>query len=404
MSNPVRIALLPKEMLGRRFQYAFLSLGIDIIYINYEQGYAEFNSSEDYVFLVEKALEQIRTSLVTQRAPRDCQGPILNGLSCCHLDGGPKLYKHDKDVKTAIMQSTSFKCNYSTSSDNRIAKWTHLAVSYALEVINKDSPLNEPKDLTVPLLARASLFSRLRGVGIKTETKKVRNNIDTLGTVLLGGALSFLGRFNLSRKGQDQAEFYLLPDKPSETYNILREIAALQGLSGNLAAIAIGIIKEIEVSIEAAISLALALLLYRNKERVEAIGAPSLVYDTKLYTVSPGANRPMIRGGIPLSLIFYQTYTEKTLKQLQSLLYLAGSQKLDKQTRRDLQSALSTCIHSLYLQAQNPCHGEFMVDCSRIISSIESNKNTTSIRESLGWFLKHLDYEYAKIVRGCLTH
>ena len=402
MSTPIRITLLPKEMFGRRLQYAFLSLGSDDVYINYEQGYAEFSTPDDYVFLVEKALEQIRTALATQRGPRDCQGPILNGLSCCHLDGGPKLYGNDKDIKTAIIQSTSFKCNYSTPRGDKLAGWTHLAVSYALEVIDKDGPLNEPNSLTVPLLAKASLFSRLRGVGIKTEKKKVKNNIDTLGTVLLGGALSYLGRFNLSRKGQDQAEFFLLPDKPSETYNILREIAALQGLSGNLAAIATTIIKEIGVSAEAAISLALALLLYRNKERVEEIGAPTLVYNTKLYTVSPGANRPMVRGGIPLSLIFYQTYSERTLKQLQSLLYLAGTRKLDEQTRKDLQSALATCIHSLYLQAQNPCHGEFMVDCSRIVSSIEPNKKMKSIRDNLGWFLKHLDYEYAKLVRGCL--
>jgi len=47
MSNPVRISLLPKEMLGRRFQYAFLSLGIDIVYINYEN-YMKKDSSKFY--------------------------------------------------------------------------------------------------------------------------------------------------------------------------------------------------------------------------------------------------------------------------------------------------------------------------------------------------------------------
>ncbi|MEB3807082.1 MAG: hypothetical protein GSR73_06170 [Desulfurococcales archaeon] len=390
----VRVKLLPRSMLGRRFQYAFASLSIERVEVRYESDEMIFPDETSYVNTVKLALKNI-LDVYTQSNPlRDCKPSTAHGIDCCRLRGGPKLYGNDyNDIKRMGLG----ECPYITTKGKAKYTWTHLAVSYALKVIERKGPLRDPEEFGVPSLAKATLFSKIRGIGAKTETKEIKVDKDAIGTMLLGGSLSFLGSYNVSRRGRDQMEFYLLPDIPGRTYSTILQIASIQDFSNNLAALTTSLLKNLGVSMEAALTLAIAVLLYRNEELVSGIegGAESLVSGVKLYTVSPSGNRPQLRSGIPLSLALYKTYTKRSIQLVNGLAH----------SRSDIvKSAARECIHDMFLQSVSPCNGSFIVDCGRILAAVtqerDLNKEILGMASSL---LKSLDREYSRILQECGT-
>jgi len=402
----VEIRLLDPEMLGRRFQYAFLSFA-DNVDVRPDLNVAIFPSREEYILTVKRALEAILESLVwpatTRRKTRCPEYAITEagyGIECTRLDRGPSLYQAGKKSDYRTLQAAGFNiCKYINQKCEETVAWLHAAVSYALQVINNGGPLGGEPSYDIPWLARATLFTKIRSVRGATKAKDKTIDKDTLGTVLLGGALAYLGSH---RVGEQQLEFYVLPEYVSKAYRALRQIAAADGITANLAARVARISSELSISFEQAIALVVAALAYKHVSMAESLGVSvdDVLASGKLYTIQSG-RRAQVRAGTPLPNLLLKAYSEATINRLNWFVNEALRQR-DSDAASAAKNAASTCVNSLFLQAITGASGElYLKDCMRDLLAVhEYEKTTRLLREAARSLLTALEEEAEMIILG----
>ncbi len=399
----MRIKLMPKETFGRRMQYAFLSMAPeDSTVVRYETDIVEFDDVESYVKTVELALEAILGFLYDEGSQARCRLEPVHGIDCCKLDRGPTLYTSGISDSKILRDAGLDKCMYPAAKGGPRVAWTHAAVSYAVMVLERGEPLRGG-DYRAPNLAKASLFTNVRGVGVATESKEIRVDLDAMGTVLLGGAIAFLGSHRLGH--DERLEFFLLPDSPTATYSVLRSIMAGK-TTGNLAGRVSRLIRDFNVGFEQALALITASLLYENEEKVSKLGVGRLSASGRLYTVSPGQRRqkrqkpqrPMIRSGTPLSTLLYEAYEKDTISAFNWFTNAAEAASRSRRDRID-KGVVASCLNYLYLQAQSPCATGFMYDCARILA--ELSRRNDELGKSSSLLVWRLKAEYSRMAWRC---
>ncbi len=367
-----RLPLAPPETLGRRFQYAFLSLEPEIVTLNLEAGYAEFASPSDYVDLVDKAVQRLSTLLLPSRQ-KGCNGVTIRGIDCCRLHRGPTLYLAGKKYGKArqgdagLLAYLGFTSCPAPGKKGAGVAWNHAALSYADMVLSRGEPLGgSAPDL--PWLAKATLFSKARAAGGDVATRMSTLTLDTVGSVLLGGAISFAGSYRLAGKKRGElTEFYLIPDTVTSAYARLRDLMLSKGLTGNVIAQAIRIVNELPVSTEIAIALTLAVELATQYgsasqlSRARLTEVEELEKAALLVTVNP-QQRPMVTAATPLTMILYFTYRDTTLRQLISLARQARQYSNEVE---GLDALAANCVNAAYMQASYPCGADHIAHCIR---------------------------------------
>ncbi len=390
-----KIRLLPPAYMGRRMQYALLSLSPiaetpDRLSHTLLSGEARLSNAE-LTTLVREAIRFIADSL--NAAQRNCRGPTLEGVDCCSISGGPTLYTSGANDRKILEKAGLVDCHIVRKSERTIG-WTHAAISYALKVLQGRINDGEPR-YDLPMLAKASLFSRSRGYTGTWETKNYKVTLHELGTTLLGGAIAYLGRQRISEGGDrgGNIEFYILPDRPSQEYRALASLASAGSLGGNLAARAARLART-GVSLEAAVSLAFAVMARMYADRLSGLNPALVAGSARIYMVGTG-QRPMIRGGLPISPAFHQTYANTTIRRLYNLATNA---------RDSLKDAAVNCVNKLFLQAQAGPYGDYIVDCARslegALSSLKDREATGDLAEEARRLLGDLHHEYFRIARG----
>ena len=408
-SGQVRIRLLSPEMLGRRFQYAFLSFS-DYAEVRPDLGEAVFPSPEEYVRTVWEALAAIVEGLSWPEPSKEgkCPRPTVSAgewsIDCSRLDRGPSLYQLGSKSDAAILQGAGLTaCAYVTRACKATVAWTHAAVSYALEVIRRGGPIGGGASLEVPWLARASLFSRIRSVRGPSEAKGARIDADTLGTILLGGALSYLGSWRVdSGRQASELEFYVLPDYPSRAYRVLRQIAASGGIRDNLAAKAVRLLRELSVSYEQALAVSVASQVYSHAAiaRRAGVEVDEALAAGKLYTVQPG-RRAQVRAGVPLTNVLLRVYSEETLRSL-DIFVSQATRVRDREAGNAARNAASECVNSLFMQALSGGSGDlYLRDCARALAALHGyDKAPPQLRRSAAILLGRLEWEATRIIRS----
>jgi len=398
----VRIRLLDPEMLGRRFQYAFLSFA-NRVEVRPDLGEAIFPSEDEYVSTVEAALDAIIRALSWPENAKkkskcpdyeiDCDGTI----KCTSLDRGPNLYQAGKKSDRRTLKAAGLTtCKYYTSKCDEGVAWVHAAVSYACMVLSRGGPLGGGARYDIPWLARATLFSKIRSVRGTSEARTKTIDIDTLGTVLLGGALSYLGRHRL---GDSDIEFYVLPDYVSEAYRALREIAALDGITGNLAARVANTVKNLGAGFEQALALATATLASKHEARAQEMGVDvnEALASGKLYTIQSG-QRVQVRAGVPLPNALLKAYTPETLKALDW--FIDESLKARGDAKSHVKNAAVTCLNAMFLQAISSGVGELYIkDCMRVLAALLDQETLPKkTKEAARNLLRKLEWEAVRAI------
>ncbi len=405
-SGIVRLELAPPMTLGRRLQYAFLSLflGEGGSSLEITGDYAIIGSRERFLEKVNESIGLITSSMKWGRTASSECDVTVSGINCCDLDAGPKFYVAGTSDYLVASNAGLDICKYRNSKGEYTTAWTHSALSYALKVIEEGGPLGGEKKYAIPILAKSTLFSGVRGAK-RVEVKELYIDIDTLGSILLGGAIAFLGRQKpYSGGNQKPLEFYVIPDTPNGYYSLMRSIAATGGLQANIAAFASTLSRELNTSLEVGLMLALARRLYEYGRKASEFGR-SASASARVFTVTVGKNRPMVRGGLPLSLVMYESYSESTIKLLSALSFTAIKAK----GRRggggevNLDTVVSNCIEGLYLQTLSPCNGDYVYNCTRDLlmasSTDKLDNDTVGMMRAL---IDRLVYDYRKrIARRC---
>ncbi|NPA96601.1 MAG: hypothetical protein GXO32_03245 [Crenarchaeota archaeon] len=391
-------------MLGRRFQYAFLSFA-DNVDVRPDLNIASFESKEEFVKTVRLALETILASLMwpeTTRKKSKCPPYRLSKigyeLECTRLDRGPNLYQAGKKSDYRTLQTAGLNvCKYINQKCQDTVAWIHAAVSYALLVLEKGGPIGGEPEYDILWLARATLFTMIRNVKGAVEAKDKKINIDTLGTVLLGGAISYLGSQKVS---DQQLEFYVLPEYVSRAYRALRQIAAVGGITSNLAAKVADLTRNLSVSFEQAVALATAVFTIKYAHIATKLGISigEALGSGKLYTIQTG-NRAQVRAGVPLSNLLREAYRGHTLEKLDWFVGEALRQG-DKDAASAAKNAASTCIHSLFLQALAGVSGElYLKDCMRdLLAVYEYDKSSRELKRAARSLLSSLESEATRII------
>ncbi|BAN89823.1 hypothetical protein [Aeropyrum camini] len=396
----IRIPLLPESMLGRNLQYAFLSMADPartVVY--YERGYAEIYRDE-FLEAVATSVEAIASSLAMHDRQVECRR--LEGIDCCNLHPGPKLYTSGTSDSKILASAGLDECMARTRKGGETLGWTQAAISYAVKVLRRGGPLGGG-GYQLPMLAKATVFSKLRAPGTSLEAKRLTIDKDVLGSILLGGALAFLGRHNFSSRGQDYAEVFLIPGSVSERYKILREILSLNGLRGNIAARASRIVSNTGASLELSFSLAMATLLHEAGEVARNLGGMP-ASDARIYTVAAG-RRPMVRSGLSISDLYYKAYSKTTVYMLYRLaVEKAGGR--GEQAGSHINVA-RTCIETLFLQASEPCTTSFALDCARLLvglanATTASSPLPPSIREPAVKLATALERDLSRMKSRCV--
>ncbi len=380
-SSGVEIRLVGPETLGRRFQYAFLSMA-DTVEVYPARGVAVFPTVDDYVETVEKALQAVVRGLdwgPSSQGRQGCQGPSFSvgGLviDCCRIDRGPSVYAMGKRIDVEVFRRAGLdKCYYSLTGGRRrgggpTIGWAHAAISYALKVLGKGGPLGSKPEYDVPWLAKASLFGKTRSMAGAREAKAIQVDVDSLGTILLGGSLAYLGSHRVTGAGGGETvEFYVIPDYVSDTYRVLREVSVYQGIRDNLASRLARLVSELQVGVEQALALSYGSLLVEQSQLVTGIGAGRLLAAGKLYIVESG-RRPQVRDGVPLTDILNRFYGDRLVKHAWWFAREALSARGDvgSYARR----AASTCINMLFLQTMTSSE-LFLRDCARLLAGLLS--------------------------------
>ncbi len=385
LSMSITIELAPEDSLGRRFQYAFLSYALGLISTGGVvwdplSETAEFSTPKVFVDAVNIARDAIVSFLRLNKKPRGCESVnVPEGIDdCCLIDSGPKSY-----AAGGVYEGTVFTKAFSTGDNPPLcsvkvptakgvttrSEWVHAAISYATLVIQKGGPLRGGKEFELPWLAKATLFGKARET-YSSSKKRVKIDLDTLGTILLGGALSYLGRFRL---GQEGVEFYIIPDSPNKEYATLRNVVAagglVQGPSSNIAGISAWVANNFAVSLEVAFSLALAVRIFHANITTSALEQKGVELSAKIYNIKP-QRRPMVTGSVPLSLNIAKAYDLRTIVGLLSFArrILGNKEALQKGAA----SVVSNCLNALYLQSLSPCWTSYLTECVRELDSISA--------------------------------
>jgi hypothetical protein len=358
-SRPYRLPLAPEYTLGRRFQYALLSLGDPNLYhVDEAQGFVEFPSQQEYVDLVDKALGLIEELY----APKGCGDP------CALASSGPRLYGNDYNP---LRRSFQGLLNLNTCRCGRRGgkgfAWAELGCCYARRVVELGAPLGGRSE-DLPQLARATLFVKgnVRSTGLPRLDRVVGEApADLVGSVILGGLLSFLGAgvFSGGREAK-RVEYYLIPLAAVEEFAELRRIAGGPA-GGGLAREVTGIARGLGASIEQAFLLAVNSRLAEAVElSAQASWRPEeLAYSASILMVEP-QQRPQVVEGFPLSTSLYRAYTPETLRTL-SHLALAPPE--------GSRGALTACVVGAILLAENPCVADHLLGCLRDLHSLASS-------------------------------
>lgn len=369
--------LAPEETLGRRFQYAFASIALARgigVKVDPAKGVMEFPSGHSYHMAVETASRYIVDALTQRRPISGCRSEArIHGVDCCTLNPGPQLYAAGGKYESAIFIDAGLTAYSIEVRGKKQVRWTHAALSYAAIVAGKRGPVGGGS-YDIPWTAKATLFSKRRaplpGIG------KVRHavDIDTLGTILLGGALSYLGRY---RAGAADIEYYLVPEYPSEGYARIRAIASLGGVGvssdSNLAGIITWLTSGLSVSFEAALAAGVAAKIAQAAVDAEKLDREGVAGTTRLVTIRP-QQRPMVTGSSPLTLSVALSFSGDTVS---TALSLAGS--VMAQMRRapegllGAEHAVSRCINALFLQSQDPCWTDHLVECVRELDALSAS-------------------------------
>jgi len=366
LERMVRVELAPPSMLGRYLQYGFVSILAERGALTaFEPGGGYFEASiSDYVDAVARARALIVESLMRSRPVRGCTSESsIEGVDCCRLDSGPHLYTVGSESDQRLLQRLfQGPCRAAVRGKPRVT-WVYAALNYAAMVEERGGPLcgegcrSEPP----PFLAKSSVFSvERRASGQGGESKHVKLSIDAIGTILLGGAIEYLGAI---RTGDRSLEVFLTPVAPSPAFMALRGVAAYGGVERSLAAKLAGLVRELGVSLEEALLYAYALQLGEAGKQVEALQGVEL--SARLQLVSTSGRRPLVAEGVPLSSALARSFSPRTLARIAALPRTGGSDE----ARRALSKAVETCIHALAMEAQYPCMG-FVSDCARTLAMV----------------------------------
>ncbi len=408
----VVVDLLPPNMLGRRFQYAALSADPSLVAnIDYSAGQAVFHSPDDYADLVSILAEAI-VARHTRSTKNSGQASVVSIGSvqapCGSLDPGPSLYKSGQP-DTRILEQTIYEvarkrsvplCYAIKREGGQIPAWTHAALTYVSLVLEAGGPVGGIAG-RLPSLASATLFSKERGAWRPRETGKVNVSIDSLGLALLGGAASFMGR---ERLAEDAVELYLLPDLVSERYWDLSERLSDAGSRSAVArALWIhantGASFELTVSLEAGVSLARS---YRVMSGLVPRQALSVLSSARLYLVTPGSYRPMVRGAIVIGDLLASSYDVRLLSTLEALASKAAALK-DKDSSQ-AKRAVAGCVSDLFMLTLDPCNQEHAYDCTRSLMALAEDKNVPgAVRELAASLARLASREAARLASraGC---
>jgi len=358
------LRLAPEYTLGRRFQMALLSFAPGEVLVRGDEAVLE--SAEDYVAAVESAARHVKERLELRKARANCKGgtlelEVLGTIDCCRYPGTPKLYTAGASDYRLLQESLG------------VNSWICAALVYADRVLARGAPLGgQAKDL--PWLAKVSLFSNVRGPGGGKGGGKKRKgaavySLDTLGSVLLGGAAGFLGGYRLG--GGDQAEFYLLPEAPSQGYATLLDALSLggpnKGPQGNLAGAASWLASIAPVSLEAAVGAVAAAKLAEAGGTAGGLGFRNVLGEAKLYLVRSGGKRPLAAEGLPLTDAYLEVPGPGAV---QALLRLAWEAERRRRESGGALEAVAGCLNAALLDAASPCSSTGLQGCLRDLDSL----------------------------------
>ena len=393
------VGLAPPYTLGRFFQYAAVSSMVKAI------GSAEVVVDDDYnVVRIRSplALRRMAEALVdavsrdfvrenTLRGRGECRGaslavPDVDAVfDCCSLEGGPRLYsfgkKRDADI---ILGAGLDECHTIDDRGRKRVTWVGGALSYAKKVLERGGLLGgEASDL--PTMAKATLFSRYKVAGGYANAERIPVSVDTLGTVLVGGVLSFLGR-------PGGVEYYLIPSTVVAGFpvvaGILRSARTWRPYL---------LVRELPVGLEDALSLELS---YKVASREVSLAiASGVVSRSRVLAVSSG-RRPVVLGSIPLTLLPARVFGAGTLG---GLLYLAQLSASQKQVE-GLKDVAAQCLRAAILFSSHPCTDESLIACIRELSRLysSSTKLPRTIRNTAGKLVSWLAGDMDRALRGCM--
>ncbi|GAB6148793.1 hypothetical protein [Stetteria hydrogenophila] len=397
-----KLPLAPAETLGRRFQYALLSLGDPgRVTVDEASGYAVFQSPDDYVEIVNNALGLISSLTVARRVKGECTDTV-RGINCCLLHSGPTLYRIGSGDARLLASAGFTACPYTTSAGKKTVAWNHAAVSYADAVLSRGAPLGgQARDL--PWLAKATIFGKVRTTGGGSDWKKRRAEatLDTLGSILLGGAVSFLWR---GRIGDSTLEAYLTPDSVNTEFGRLRDVMLFKGLQDSTVARAARLVNTYPVSFEVAVSIALAEDLVDNLGSAEQLAygeAASLERAASLVMVE-AQMRPMVRSSTPLSTVVYYTFGRNG-RTVKSVMRLASTATRYANKVNGLRDAVGGCLAAIYLQAASLGAADHLSHCLRNLRSAADQaraNDLTDLAESIEWAIRLLASDYTAIAAG----
>ncbi len=403
------LPLAPPETLGRRFQYTLFSLDPSLVEVDPLRGEAYFKDPSDYVSLVEMALEALEPIKVDP--VKGCKPKTVGPIDCCSLHSGPRLYTAGvKD--SALLEKAGFtSCMATTRKGQARVSWNHAAVSYAEKVVEKGGPLGGSTG-DLPWLAKATLFSKIRGAGGGFEPPRRRGRAgqapgytrDTLGSILLGGALSLVYVWNL--KGASR-EIFLVPDFVNRNYHDLRSLVVGSDWRRGVMNYAARIASELPVSFEVAVAVALATELARKYgtawELSDISAVESLEKAASLVTVAP-QQRPMVVSVIPLSIVIYMAYHSSTLYALSDVVSSVIRPKSRvSEALQGVRDVVGGCINSMYLQAAYRGWSDHLSGCIRsLITAADQaeNKGMGELAKSLRGLAERLTMDYARLVKG----
>lgn len=409
MSSGFELPLAPAETLGRRFQYAFLSLDPDLAIVDEAQDRVLFKRISDYLDLVNKALNLIKQLTVSKANIGKHSNVIVRGINCDELHEGPRLYRAGAGDYTLLEKEAKFtNCPYTNPRGRRKRKtkvaWIHAAVSYADQVLSQGSLLGRKVD-DLPWLAKATVFGKMRTVGggqvFREKLEASKLTLDTLGSILLGGSISFLWS---QRLGDSTVEFYLVPNTVHKGYANLRNIMLARGFSKGSVARAVRLVSDYPVSLEVALALTLAQDLASSLGPASQISsymdAAELEKAATLMTVTP-QQRPMVTSVIPLSIAVYAAYSDKTLKVVS---YAGYSASMVLKQIPGLRDVIGSCVGSMYLQAVNCRWSDHLSLCIRNLYTMAdkaARDGYGDLAATLERLASRLSKDYLAMARRC---
>ena len=393
-TSPVRLA--PPYTLGRALQYAAFSSVIPV------GGTSDVVVDEDYEVVrvrrpvvfqrLAEAVVEVALQYFARRAPSGgCEGATLPfpslgvEIDCCRLDTGPRLYsfgkKRDADV---LLRAGLDDCYTIGEKGAKRVTWTGGAMSYARRLLERGGPLGgRAEDL--PTLAKATLFSRYKTPTGYVNAEKIPVDLDTLGTVLLGGVLAFLGR-------QGATEYYLLPSAPVGGYRLIADLLRI-ATSPRPYLIA----RELPVGLEAALSLELSYRILNGEARIDLAG--SVISRSRVLVVDAG-RRPLVLGSIPLTLLPARVFGASSLDRL---LQLAVQSLRAGNGSTGLRDAAAGCLRAAVAFSSNPCGDETLLACIRDLARLYSGSDRlpAQARRLVRGLVPSLSRDMDRALGGC---